>query len=111
MPLKNPYLDDTAQALRFWATKYKTRFNEDPAVFSAYGYLVIDAFIKVAQKAGPNLTTDSFIKVMDTMTFPREIFGSPPGTFTPPKRLGRDAPALAQTTDGKWPVVAAYSTV
>ena len=36
----------------------KTGFNEDPAVFSAYGYLVIDSFFAVAQKAGPNLTTD-----------------------------------------------------
>ena len=39
--------------MRFWANKYKTKFNEDPTVFSVYGYAIIDRFIKAAQKAGP----------------------------------------------------------
>jgi branched-chain amino acid transport system substrate-binding protein len=108
MTVQNPYLDDTAQALRFWATKYKTRFNEDPAVFSAYGYLVIDAFIAAAQKAGPNLTTDTFIKAMDTMSFPGDIFGSAPATYSPTKRLGSNASRLSQIQDGKWKVVSDY---
>jgi branched-chain amino acid transport system substrate-binding protein len=108
MTVQNPYLDDTAQALRFWATKYKTRFNEDPAVFSAYGYLVVDAFIAAAQKAGPNLTTDSFIKAMDTMSFPSDIFGSAPATYSPTKRLGSNASRLSQIQDGKWKVVSDY---
>jgi branched-chain amino acid transport system substrate-binding protein len=34
-----PYLDEASQPLRFWANKYKTKFNEDPTVFSAYGYM------------------------------------------------------------------------
>ena len=41
MTVQNPYLDDASQPIRFWATKYKTAFNEDPAVFSVYGYLAI----------------------------------------------------------------------
>jgi hypothetical protein len=52
MTVQNPYLDDASQPIRFWANKYKTAFNEDPAVFSVYGYLAIDSFIRVAQKAG-----------------------------------------------------------
>ncbi len=108
MTVQNPYLDDTSQALRFWATKYKTRFNEDPAVFSAYGYLVIDSFIAVAQKVGPNLSTDSFIKAMDTMSFPGDIFGSAPATYSPTKRLGSNASRLSQIQGGKWKVVSDY---
>ena len=45
MAAQVPYLDEASQPLRFWATKYKTKFNEDPTVFSAYGYPIIDAFI------------------------------------------------------------------
>lgn len=108
MTVQNPYLDDTSQALRFWATKYKTRFNEDPAVFSAYGYLVIDSFIAVAQKVGPNLSTDSFIKAMDTMVIPPDMFGSAEATFGPQKRLGSDLSRLSQITDSKWKVVSDY---
>jgi branched-chain amino acid transport system substrate-binding protein len=109
MTTQVPYLDEASQPLRFWATKYKTRFSEDPSVFSAYGYLILDAFIKGAAKAGPNLSTDSFIKSMDTMTIPPDIFGSSEATFTATKRLGSDASRLSQITDGKWKVISEYA--
>jgi branched-chain amino acid transport system substrate-binding protein len=109
MTAQIPYPDEPSQPLRFWATKYKTKFNEDPTLFSAYGYLVMDYFIQAAAKAGPNLSTDSFIKVMDTMNYPTDIFGSPPATFTATKRLGSDASRLSQIVDGKWKVISDYA--
>ena len=104
----NPYLDDASQPMRFWANKYKTKFNEDPTVFSVYGYTIIDTFAKAAAKAGPNLSTESFIKVMDTMVIPSDMFGGAEATFSPTKRLGSDASRLSQITDGKWKVVSDY---
>ena len=106
--VQHPYLDEVAQPIRFWATKYKTQFNEDPTVFSVYGYLAIDSFIRAASKAGPNLSTDSFIKAMDTMVIPPDIFGSTEYTFSPTKRLGSDAARLSQIVDGKWKIVSDY---
>jgi len=108
MTVQNPYLDEASQPIRFWANKYKTKFNDDPTVFSVYGYGVIDAFIRAAQKAGPNLTTDSFIKSMDSMTIPSDIFGSAEMTFSPTKRLGNDSSRMSQLQDGKWKVVSEY---
>jgi len=108
MTVQNPYLDEASQPIRFWATKYKTAFGEDPAVFSAYGYLVIDMFITAAAKAGPNLTTDSFIKAMDSMTFASDMFGGDVQTFTATKHLGSNASRLSQIQDGKWKVVSDY---
>ena len=110
MTVQNPYTDEVSQPIRFWANKYKTKFNEDPAVFSVYGYLIINTFANAATKAGKNLNTDSFIKVMDTMTIPTDIFGSAPATFSPTKRLGSDASRLSQIQDGKWKVVGPYIT-
>jgi branched-chain amino acid transport system substrate-binding protein len=110
MTVQNPYTDEASQPIRFWANKYKTKFNEDPAVFSVYGYLIINTFANAATKAGKNLTTDSFIKVMDTMSIPTDIFGSAPATFTATKRLGSDASRLSQIQDGKWKVVGPYIT-
>ena len=109
MTVQNPYLDDTSQPIRFWANKYKTKFNEDPAVFSVYGYLVIDGFIKGAQKAGPNLTTDSFIKAMDSMSYPTDMFGSAAMSFSPTKRLGNNQSRVSQIQDGRWKVVQEYT--
>ncbi|WP_421956197.1 ABC transporter substrate-binding protein [Polaromonas sp.] len=108
MTVQNPYLDEASQPLRFWANKYKTQFNEDPSVFSAYGYTLMDLFIKGAQKAGPNLTTDSFVKAMDTLNVPVDIFGSPPLSFSATKRLGNDSSRLSQLQNGKWHVVSEY---
>jgi branched-chain amino acid transport system substrate-binding protein len=108
MTVQQPYLDEASQPIRFWANKYKTKFNEDPAVFSVYGYSLVDAFIKGVQKAGPNLTTDSFIKAMDSMTLPPDMFGSAEATFTATKRLGSNASRLSQIQDGRWKVVSDY---
>ncbi len=108
MTVQHPYLDEASQPIRFWANKSKTKFNEDPTVFAVYGYNAVDAFIKAAQKAGPNLSTDSFIKAMDTMVIPPDMFGSAEGTFGPQKRLGSDLSRLSQIQDGKWKVVSDY---
>jgi branched-chain amino acid transport system substrate-binding protein len=109
MTVQHPYLDEASQPIRFWANKYKTKYNEDPTVFSAYGYIIIDQFIKAAQKAGPNLTTDSFVKAMDTMSFDSDMFGSPKSSYTATKRLGNDQSRLSQIQNGKWVVVSDYA--
>lgn len=103
-----PYLDDGNQQVRFWAAKYKTKFNEDPGVFSTYGYGVMDIFIMAAQKAGPNLTTESFIKAMESLRVPPDIFGGPEQTWSPKKRLGNDLSRLSQLQEGRWKVVSDY---
>ena len=108
MTVQQPYLDEASQPIRFWANKYKTKFNEDPAVFSVYGYSLIDTFSKAAQKAGANLTTDSFIKAMDSMTLEPDMFGSPTMTFSATKRLGNESSRLSQIQDGRWKVVSDY---
>jgi branched-chain amino acid transport system substrate-binding protein len=106
----HPYLDQADEKVRFWANKYKTKFNEDPTVFSAYGYAIIDTFAMGARAAGPNLTTDSFIKAMESIKIPPDIFGSPAGSFTSTKRLGSDQSRIAQIQNGRWVEVSEYLT-
>ena len=109
MTVQHPYLDEASQPIRFWANKYKTKFNEDPGTVSIYGYQIVDIFIRAAQKAGPNLTTDSFIKAMDTLSVPPDIFGSAVMTFSATKRLGTDASRVSQIQDGRWRVISEYT--
>jgi branched-chain amino acid transport system substrate-binding protein len=91
-------------AIRFWANKYKTRFNEDPSVFSVYGYGNIDNFIKVAFKVGPNLSTDSFVKTLDNMSFPRDMFGTAEMTLPLPSGWATSSHACrrSRTAAGRW---------
>ena len=108
MTVQNPYTDEASQPIRFWANKYKTMFNEDPTVFSVYGYNIVNSFALAAGKAGKNLTTDTFIKAMDSTTLEPDMFGSAKATFSATKRLGSDASRLSQIQDGKWKVVSGY---
>ena len=106
--VQNPYLDEASQPLRFWANKYKTKFNEDPTVFSVYGYQALMHFASAAGKAGKNLTHETFIKAMDSSSFPQDIFGSPAMTFSAKKRLGNESSRLSQIQEGRWKVVSDY---
>ena len=102
-----PYLDVEQQPLRFWANKYKTKFGDDPSTYATGTYATIEIFIRAAQKAGPNLTTDSFIKAMETMgEIPADLFGTPPMNFSATQRLGSPLSRLSQIQDGRWKVVA-----
>jgi branched-chain amino acid transport system substrate-binding protein len=106
--VQHPYLDEASQPIRFWASKYKTKFNEDPTVFSVYGYMIMDQFIQAARKTGPNLSTDTFVKTMDAITFEPDMFGSPQATYTSTKRLGNELSRMSQIQDGNWKVVSDY---
>jgi branched-chain amino acid transport system substrate-binding protein len=108
MTVQNPYTDEQSQPIRFWANKYKTKFNEDPTVFSVYGYTIINTFANAAGKAGKGLSTESFIKVMDTLSVAPDMFGGAPATFTATKRLGSDASRISQIQDGKWKAISEY---
>ena len=61
-----------------------------------------------AAKAGAGLSTHSFIKAMDTMTIPTDMFGSAPASFTATKRLGSDVTRLSQLQDARWKVMSEY---
>jgi branched-chain amino acid transport system substrate-binding protein len=101
-----PYTDLDNQPLRFWANKYKTKFGDDPSTYATGGYSTIDIFVRAAQKAGPNLTTESFLKAMEALgEIPADMFGTPPLRFTPTQRLGSGLSRLSQIQDGRWKVV------
>lgn len=109
--VNNPYMDDASRNVREWASRYKQKFNEDPAVFSVYGYQVIDIFIQIAQKTGPKLTTDTFINTLENnFSTTRDMFGADAMTFTKTKHLGSNRSRLSQIVNGKWTPITDYIT-
>lgn len=105
-----PYMDDASTNVRAWANRYKDKYKEEPAVFSVYGYQVIDLFIQIATKTGPNLTTDNFINTLDKFTAPRDMFGADAMSFTKTKHLGSNRARLSQIVNGKWTPITDYIT-
>ena len=109
MTVQQPYEDEPDPKIRDWAVKYKTAFSEDATVFSAYGYMLVDTFAQAAAKAGADLSTDSFVKVMDNnMVFPRDFLGMPEMKFNAKRRLGNEHSRLSQLVDGRWKVISDY---
>jgi branched-chain amino acid transport system substrate-binding protein len=106
--LAHPYLDDASDKIRHWANKYKTRFNEDPDLYAAYGYMIADITIAALSKAGANLTVDTFIKAMDSLTYNDPLFGGDTSTFTPTKHLGTNKSRMSQIRNGRWVVISNY---
>ncbi len=103
-----PYMDDPSRNVREWGARYKAKFNEEPGLFSAYGYVAVDLFYRAAQKAGQNLTADSLAKALETTSFPRDMFGSPEFKFTKTSHLGNSKSRIGQIQNGKWMAVTDY---
>jgi branched-chain amino acid transport system substrate-binding protein len=103
-----PYMDDPSKNIRDWGARYKAKFNEDPGLFSAYGYEAMDMFAQTVRKTGANLTTDSFIKTLESTTFPRDMFGSDEFSFTPKQHLGSDKARIGQIQNGRWMALTDY---
>ena len=103
-----PYLDDPSPAVRRWAAKYKTQFNEDPSTIAIFGYATINVFAGAMREAGDRPSTSKFIRAMEITKVPGDMFGSPPLRFTPTRRLGSDESRLSQIVDGRWKVVIDY---
>jgi branched-chain amino acid transport system substrate-binding protein len=108
--VNHPYPDDASRLIREWAQRYKAKFNEEPTVFSVYGYQIVQTFAKVAEKAGPNLTTDSWIAAMETYSAPRDMFGADAMSFSKTQHLGSGRSRLAQIQNGRWTPVTDYIT-
>ena len=99
-----PYRDDpkNSKLLNEWLDAYKARFNEDADLYSVIGWLILDIFVKAAEKAGPNLTTDSLVKVLEGTTYTRSFMGNPEYSWSPTKRLGNNQVRLSQIQSGRW---------
>lgn len=103
-----PYLDDQSKNLRDWGAKYKAKYNEDPSVFSAYGYTMVNLFAAAAEKAGPNLTVDGLVNALENTTYSRDMFGSPEYRFSKTNHLGNAKSRIGQIQNGKWVAVTDY---
>jgi len=110
MTAQFPYMDDPSQAVRRWASKYKTQFNEDPSTISVFGYTTINVFANAMRDAGDRPSTTKFIRAMEVTKIPADMFGAPALKFTPTRRLGSDDSRMSQIQDGRWKVVTEYNS-
>jgi branched-chain amino acid transport system substrate-binding protein len=104
------YADDPSANVRAWYQRYKDKYKEDPTILSVYGYQLVSNFIYGAEKAGPNLTVDSLVKGLESLSLPRDIFGADEAKFSATKHQGSNRARLCQIQNGRWVSVTDYIT-
>jgi branched-chain amino acid transport system substrate-binding protein len=96
-----PYADSQHELVRRFVEKYKNTFKIDPNIGAVYGYVAADLTIGL-DRAGPNLTVDSFVKGMESIKGYRDIFNGPEVNFGPNIRQGANSSFLAVVKGGRW---------
>jgi branched-chain amino acid transport system substrate-binding protein len=97
-----PYPDSEHPKVKAFVETYKKKFNVDPNIGAVYGYVAADLTVQGLNNAGKDLTTDSFVKGLESIKDYHDIFNGPPVTFGPTIRQGANSSFLAEVKGGKW---------
>ena len=97
-----PYRDHLSPTAQAWFDRYKERFKVDPNIGAVYGWVAADLTVVGLEKAGADLTTDSFVKGMESIKSYKDIFNGPEASFGPDKHQGANSAFLAQVKGGRW---------
>ena len=98
------YVDpsDPRPAVHEFATKYEKLYGHPPNFAAEIGYSAAQVVVLALQKAGRDLTADSFIAAMESIKDYKDIVGSPTMSFSATKHQGSNECFLTQVKDGKW---------
>lgn len=98
------YVDpsDRRPAVHAFATNYEKLFGHPPNFAAEIGYSAAELVVLALQKAGRDLTTDSFIAALESIKHYDDIFGSPTMSFSATKHQGSTDAFLCQVKQGKW---------
>lgn len=97
--------DDPRPEVKAFAENYKKKFGHAPNFAAQIGYTAAQVTMVGLTNAGKDLTVDSFISGLEKVKDYKDIFGSPPMTFTKEKHQGSNESFLAQVRKGKWVAV------
>jgi len=97
-----PYADGASPQLLDWIKRYKTKYNQDPSFEAVVGYMLIATTGMGLTNAGRELTVGAFVAGLEKIRDYKNIFGTPPISFTPTDHLASRQSFLAQIQNGRW---------
>ena len=95
------YPDDPRPDVQAFAKEYKQRYGRDPNFHGEVGYTAANLVLLALDKAGKDLTVDSFIKAMESIHDYTDIFGSHL-SFGPEQHHGSTKSFLTVVHNGRW---------
>ena len=100
-PALYAYPDDPRPEVQAFAKKYKERYGRDPNFHGEVGYTAAQLVLIGLDRAGKDLTVDSFIKAMESIHDYKDIFGTEL-SFGPEQHHGSTRSFLTVVKDGRW---------
>jgi branched-chain amino acid transport system substrate-binding protein len=97
-----PYRDTLSPAAQAWFDRYKERYKVDPNIGAVYGQVAADLTVTGLDRAGADLTLDSFVKGLESIKGYHDIFNGPEVNFASDKHQGANSSFLAVVKGGKW---------
>ena len=101
MPLVYEDDDSLAPEVRDWLVRYRERFGAPPGLPAMVGYRGADLAVRGLEIAGRELTRESMIEALESLTEYTDLFGNKL-TFGPDDHKGVDTSALSQIQNGRW---------
>src|SRR4029453_15071655 len=97
-----PYRDTLSPTAQGWFDPKKDPYKVDPNIGAIYGHNAADLTVTGLEKAGKDLTLDSFVKGLESIKGYKDIFNGPEANFGPDKHQGANSSFLAVVKGGRW---------
>src|SRR6266478_4547699 len=97
-----PYRETLSPQAQAWFDRYKDRYKVDPNIGAIYGHVAADLTVTALEKTGVELTTDNFVRAMESVKGYHDIFNGPEVNFAADKHQGADSSFLAVVKGGRW---------
>ena len=101
-PAPYRYPDDPQPAVHAFATKFKQTNGVDVNYLGEAGYTAASFTVAALEKAGRDLTTDSFIAALESMKDWRDIFSGPPLSLSATNHHASNQSFLSVVKDARW---------
>jgi branched-chain amino acid transport system substrate-binding protein len=96
------YPDDPRPAVRDFTAKYKKAYGLDVNYLGEAGYSAASFVLAALERAGRELTLDSFIAALESMRDWQDIFGSPPLSLSATNHHASNRSFLSLIRDARW---------
>jgi len=97
-----PYRDTLSPTAQAWFDRYKDRYKVEPNIGAVYGHVAADLTVTGLEKAGKDLTLDTFVKGLESIKGYKDIFNGPEVNFAADKHQGASSSFLAVVKGGRW---------
>jgi branched-chain amino acid transport system substrate-binding protein len=101
-PAPYRYPDDPRPAVHQFATTFKKTYGFDVNYLGEAGYTAASFMLAALEKAGRDLTVESFIAAMDSMNDWHDIFDGPPLSLSPINHHASNQSFLSVVKDTRW---------